>query len=419
VATQHTKQISIDDLVVGMYIVGLDQSWLQSPFLFHRRRIGRYEEIARLKAYGIRRVTIDPTRGLDLVETLPRPAEGLGEDKGGEGRERDNLLPHPCGQPRVSPLPDLALARTVHAEAMTAVQSLFEGTKTGAPLNSAAAQEVVYRLMETVLSQHEALAGLIHMRQFEANLYAHVINVCIFALMLGAMQDLDKTVLACLGVGALLHDVGQVHLPRNLVRKPSLYTAQEQRLMQAHPHLGVTMLSQIPHMPEDACRIVAEHHERLDGSGYPQGLRGAALSPLSQIVAIADVYETMLGTREGRPPLLPAQAIKELYQQGRAQQLDLRLVEKMIRCLGIYPVGSLIELNTGERGIVVAVNPRKALQPVVHILWDQTHQCYATPVTVDLAAPGADTPIRTIRDVLEPAAEGYDIATYFAESNGS
>jgi HD-GYP domain-containing protein (c-di-GMP phosphodiesterase class II) len=420
VATQHTKQIAIDDLVVGMYIVGLDQSWLQSPFLFHRRRIGRYEEIARLKAYGVRRVTIDPTRGLDLVETLPRPAEGLGEDKGGGGIRQDNLHPHPCARPRVLPLPDLALARTVHTEAMTAVQSLFEGTKTGAPLNSAAAQEVVHRLMETVLSQHEALAGLIHMRQFETNLYAHVINVCIFALMLGAMQDLDKTVLACLGVGALLHDVGQVHLPRNLVRKPSLYTAQEQRLMQAHPHLGVTMLSRTtPHMPEDACRIVAEHHERLDGSGYPQGLGGAALSPLSQIVAIADVYETMLGTREGRPPLLPAQAIKELYQQGRAQQLDLHLVEKMVRCLGIYPVGSLIELNTGERGIVLAVNPGKALQPVVHILWDQTHQCYATPVTVDLAAPEADTPIRTIRDVLDPTVEGYDIATYFSESNGS
>jgi len=415
VVTQHTKQISIDDLVIGMYIVGLDQSWLQSPFLLHRRRIGRQEEIARLKAYGVRRVTIDPTRGLDLVETLSRPAEV----KDGEEREQDNVRPHPCGQPPVSPMPDLALARAVHTEATTAVQSLFEGTKTGAPLNSAAAQEVVHRLMETVLSQPEALAGLIHMREFDTNLYAHAINVCIFALMLGAMQDLDKTVLACLGVGALLHDVGQVHLPRNLVRKPGSYTAQERRLMQAHPHLGATLLSQAPHMPEDACRIVAEHHERLDGSGYPQGLGGAALSPLSQIVAIADVYETMLGIREGRPPLLPAQAIKELYQQGRAQQLDLHLVEKMVRCLGIYPVGSLIELNTGERGIVLAINPGKALQPVVYILWDQTHQRYATPVTVDLAAPSADALLRTIREALDPAAEGYDIATYFSESNGS
>jgi HD-GYP domain-containing protein (c-di-GMP phosphodiesterase class II) len=316
-------------------------------------------------------------------------------------------------------MPNLALARAVHTEATTAVQSLFEGTKTGAPLQSATAREVVHHLMETVLSQHDVLAGVIHMRQFEANLYAHVINVCIFALMLGAMQDLDKGVLACVGVGALLHDVGQVHLPRNLLRKPGLYTAQEQRLMQAHPYLGATMLSQTPHMPEDACRIVAEHHERLDGSGYPRGLAGTALSPLSQIVAIADVYETMLGTREGRPPLLPAQAIKELYQQGRAQQLNLGLVEKMIRCLGIYPVGSLIELNTGERGIVIAVNPGKALQPVVYLLWDQTHQRYATPVTVDLAAPEAEAPIRMIGAVLDPEAEGYEIATYFSESSGS
>ena len=414
-ATQHTKQISIDDLVVGMYIVGLDQPWLQSPFLFHRRRIGRSEEIARLKAYGVRRVTIDSARGLDLVETLPRPVEIKEEG----ARAQDNLRLHPYGRPRVSPLPDLALARTVHTEATMAVQSLFEGTKTGAPLNSAVAQEVVHCLLETVLSQPEALTGLIHMRQFEVNLYAHVINVCIFALMLGVMQDLDKTALACLGVGALLHDVGQVHLPRNLVRKPSLYTAQEQRLMQAHPHLGATMLARTPRMLEDTCRIVAEHHERLDGSGYPQGLGGAAISPLSQIVAIADVYETMLGTREGRPPLLPAQAIKELYQQGRAQQLDVGLVEKMVRCLGIYPVGSLIELNTGERGIVLAINPGKALQPVVYILWDQPQQPSATPVTVDLAAPVADAPLRIIRDVLDPAAEGHDIATYFSESNGA
>jgi HD-GYP domain-containing protein (c-di-GMP phosphodiesterase class II) len=415
VATQHTKQISIDELAVGMYIVGLDQSWLQSPFLLHRRRIGCSEEIARLKAYGVRRVTIDLTRSPALVE--PHPAEELCPSP--PPLSQDHSCPSPLIRLRVSPLPNLALARAVHTEATTAVQSLFEGTKTGAPLHSATAQEVVHRLMETVLSQHDVLAGVIHMRQFEANLYAHVINVCILALMLGAMQDLDKTVLACVGMGALLHDVGQVHLPRNLIRKPGLYTAQEQRLMQAHPHLGATMLSQTPHIPEDACRIVAEHHERLDGSGYPQGLTATALSPLGQIVAIADVYESMLGTREGRPPLLPAQAIKELYQQGRAQQLDLRLVEKMIRCLGIYPVGSLIELNTGERGIVIAVNPRKALQPVVYLLWDQTHQRYATPVTIDLAAPEAETSSRMIREVLDPEAEGYEIATYLAESNDS
>jgi HD-GYP domain-containing protein (c-di-GMP phosphodiesterase class II) len=430
VVTQHTKRISIDDLVVGMYIVGLDQPWLQSPFLFHRRRIRRHEEIARLKAYGIRQVTIDLSRGVDLVETVempPQPAQALlpaspalspfslRESQGEEAFPKGGDI---LSQPQVSPLSDLALVRAVYTEAMTAVQSIFEGAKTGAPLNSGAAQEVVHSLLETMLSHHETLVSLIHMRQFEANLYAHSINTCVFALMLGTMQDLDKAVLTSLGMGALLHDVGQIHLPRNLLCKPGLYTAQEQQLMQVHPRLGATMLSQAQ-MPVDACRVVAEHHERVDGSGYPWGLSGAALSPLSQIVAIAEIYDTMLDTREGRPPLLPAQAIKELYQLGRSQQLDLGLVECMIRCLGIYPVGSLVELSTGERGLVIAVNPANALQPVVHILWDPVQQPYATPVTIDLAAPDADALPRMICHVLDPTTEGHDIATYVQEGNSA
>jgi len=423
VPAQYTKHISIDDLVVGMYIVGLDTPWLQSPFLFHRRRIGHSEEVARLKAYGVQQVTIDPTRGLDLVKTPPVPADvPLMSPPLPQEPEPPVAaiiaVPQTPQQPE-SPGPDLALARAVHTEAMTAVQSLFEGAKTGTPINSSAVQEVVHSLLETILSHHATLVGLIHMRQFEANLYAHAINTCVLALTLGACQELHQAALTYIGMGALLHDVGQVHLPRNLLCKPRVFTVQEQRLMQAHPRLGATMLSQAPDMPADVCRIVAEHHERQDGSGYPHGLPGTALSLLSRIVIIADVYETMLGNREGRPPLLAAQAIKELYQHGRAQQLDLGLVEQMVRCLGIYPVGSLVELSTGERGIVIAENPGNTLLPVVYILWGPRRQLYATPVTVNLAAADAVIPPRTILRVLDPAAEGYDIATYFQEGTSA
>ena len=275
--------------------------------------------------------------------------------------------------------------------------------------------EVVNSLRETVLSHTETLTSLIHIRQFEPSLYTHSINVCIFALMLGTVQGLSRKDLTALGMGALLHDVGQVYLPLNLLRKPGVYTSQEQRLMEAHPRLGATMLSQTPGIHADVCRIVVEHHERADGSGYPQHLRGDAFGLLSQTVAIADIYETMLGSWKGRPPLLPAQAIKELFKHGRDQQLDGILVEKMIRCLGIYPIGTLVELSTGERGIVVAANPGDALRPVVHILWDTTQQPYATPLKIDLACPPPGGPSRTIRQILDPVTEGYDIAAYFQE----
>lgn len=418
-STQHTKRISIDDLVIGMYIVGLDTPWLQSPFLFHRRRIRRSEDIARLKAYGVQQVTIDPTRGLDLVTTPSLPPAGpLTTPPLTQEPEPPATpiaaAPQTPQQPGL-PVPDLALVRAVHTEAMTAVQSLFEGAKTGTPLNIGAAQDVVHSLLETVLSHRAMLVGLIHMRQFEANLYAHSINVCILALMLGACQELEQETLACLGMGALLHDVGQVYLPLNLVRKPRPYTVHEQRLMQTHPRLGARMLAQDSHVHADVCRIVAEHHERDNGSGYPQSLSGAGLLPLSQMVAIADVYETMLTHRQGRPPLLPAQAIKELYKHGRTQELDLGLVEQMVHWLGIYPIGSFVELDTGERGIIIAENPAHALRPVVHILCDPTRQLYAVPMTVNLDAPDAATPPRTIVRVLDPVAEGFDIAAYVQE----
>jgi HD-GYP domain-containing protein (c-di-GMP phosphodiesterase class II) len=188
--------------------------------------------------------------------------------------------------------------------------------------------------------------------------------------------------------------------------------------MQEHPRLGATMLAQTPAITPETCRLVAEHHERLDGSGYPQGLRGAALSSLSQTVAIADIYETMLGNRAGRPPLLPAQALKELYQCGRLQQLDLHLVEMMVRCLGIYPVGSLVVLNTGERAVVIAANPANVLRPVVRLLGEQQPWGGVPPVLIDLAAPDTG-PSRSILQALDPATAGHDVAMRWQEGHRS
>lgn len=401
-----------------MYIVGLDTPWLQSPFLLHRRRIRRREDIARLRAYGVQQVTIDPTRGLDVVPPSAPTAVSLTPPAAPVALEPPApsvaSVPPPPLQP-ASPGPELALVRAVHTEAMAAVQSLFEGAKTGAPLNIGVAREVVQSLLATVLSHQAMLVGLIHIRQFETNLYAHSINVSLLALMLGTCQGLDQESLTCLGMGALLHDVGQVYLPLNLVRKPRLYTVYEQRLMQTHPRLGARLLAQNPAVPAEVCRIAAEHHERADGSGYPQHLDGTALLPMSQMVAIADAYETMLTHRQGRPPLLPAQAIKELYQHGRNHEFDLGLVEQMVHCLGIYPIGSLVELENGERGIVIGENPAHALRPVVRILWDPMQRLYAQPVTINLDAPDAATPPRTIVRVLDPVAEGCDITAYVRE----
>jgi len=209
-----------------------------------------------------------------------------------------------------------------------------------------------------------------------------------------------------------LHDVGHTRLPRNIYRKQSLYTEQERRLVQQHPYLGAAILAKATELHEESCRIVLEHHERLDGSGYPKGLRGLQISPLSEIVSIADMYDAMLSSWEGRPPLAPAQAVKELYKYGLQGLCDRRWVERVIRCLGIYPVGSLVELSTGERGVVTAANPADALRPTVKLILDAKLLPYATPTLVNLAAPPEHELERSILRALDPNKEPLQSATH-------
>jgi putative nucleotidyltransferase with HDIG domain len=365
------------------------------------------------KERGVQWVTIDPTLGTDIAGDTATAAahasagvqESTSATQTEAARELGNLER------------ELLLARTVQTEAMTAVESIFEGVKTGTPIDSAAVKQTVYTLLNNTLRSHDPLIALIHMRQYDANLFAHAVNVCVFALIVGRSQGFGKLQLESLGVGALLHDIGKLRLPRNLLRKQGIYTAQERRLIQQHPQLGIAILSQSHDIHEESRRIVLEHHERYNGSGYPAGLKELEISPLSEIVAIADMYDAMLSSREGRPPLPPAQAIKELYKYGLQGQCDRRWVERVIRCLGIYPVGSLVELNTGERGVVVQVHPADALRPAVKIIWDPAQQPYPRPLLVDLAASHTEGPERIILRALDPTKENLQVTTYLVGHN--
>jgi putative nucleotidyltransferase with HDIG domain len=307
---------------------------------------------------------------------------------------------------------DLARAQIVRTEAMTMVESIFEGVKTGSPINSVTVKQTVTTLMDIIFHDYDPFLSALHMRQYDANLFAHAVNVCVFALIIGKSQGFDKSRLECLGVGALLHDVGKLRLPRNLFRKQGVYTPQERQLIQQHPLLGAAILSEAQDIREESRRIVLEHHEHIDGSGYPTGRQGREISPLSEIVSIVDIYDAMLSGREGRPILHPAQAIRELYKYGLQGRCDRGWVERTIRCLGIYPIGSLVELSTGERGVVVRVNPLDALRPTVKIVWNPTGQAYPVPVMLDLSTLKDSEQEHTIVRALDPIKEQVNIAPY-------
>ena len=401
------KRVLISQLKPGMYVVSLDQSWFQTPFYVHRRLIKNAEEIAQLKKLGVREVLIDISQGADIESPITAPAAARVSTTASQPTERSIPLHETALQPLVK---EIETAKTIHAEALAGAQRVFDGIGGGSPLSSPIAKKVVTTLLESITRSPEANLLLTQMRRFEHDLFTHAVNVCVLCLVVGTLDGFDSEISA-LGLGALLHDVGETRMPRNLIRKSEPYTESEQQLLEQHPRLGATLLERSENIPELVRRIVAEHHERIDGSGYPFAIAGAEISPFSQIVAITDAYDVML-TGQNHGALQPIEVLRQLYLQSNAGAFDRDLLERIIRCLGVYPAGSVVELNTGERGIVIAANRKDTLRPTLRLISSRNGLALSRGPIISLAESDSGSVERRIVRALDPGKERVDVLAY-------
>jgi putative nucleotidyltransferase with HDIG domain len=405
-----TKRISIERLIPGMYVVEMDVPWYRTPFLVHKQLVNDLQTIELMKQHGIRMVTIDTNKGADLPSAPTEPSVGA----------------HPT-VPNSLPPQGLHMKQTtervrggepavvIYTQAQEAVECIFDDLERGIPPSPGATKVVVSNVLEKVLNDRGAIAtqfAIQKIKQFDRSLTAHALDTCIVALIVAVESGLEQAQLEVVGMGALLHDVGYVRLPRNLVRKRDDCTGQDKTLLEQHCRLGVSLLSDSPGMHEDVLRIVQEHHERHDGTGFPAGLGNDHIFPLAQIVGIVDVYDAMVSRRGTRPAMIPHDAVRQLFLAGERGQFATNLVEIMIRSIGVYPVGSLLRLNTGEQAVVVGVNPQQRLKPLVKITTDPQGGSYATPIEIDLAAPSSDHSVRTVLRVLDPIRERVNVGIH-------
>lgn len=398
------KRISIQDLRPGMYITGMDRSWFKTPFLRHKWTIKREDEIALLRSYGIQEVQIDTDKGCDLSEVTDLQPTSNDDDPSLEG-------PSPSSGFGLGPNPeDIESARLLRAEAISTLDVFFRQMGVPSSQHLREIRSVVSTLLDGILEHQAAMVALIQMRRFDPNLASHGVDTGMLAMAIGQEHGCDPPQLKLVGLAALLHDIGQLRLPLNLIRKVQVFTHQEHKLMQAHCEMGVAVLNQFSEIPEESKRMILEHHERLDGSGYPKGLRGNHISELTQILSIADTYDAQISGRCSFPPVPPARALAELYRAAVEGQYHPYLVQRLIQLLGVYPIGSLVRLNTAEQAVVVWVHSHSRLTPTIKLLKDPSGQPYPEQEIIDLAAQHAHTPPRSIEKVLDPHQEGWDIA---------
>ncbi len=412
-----TKRIPIDQLRPGMYLVGLDKSWWQTSFFKHQWLVQDPADITKLREAGVREVIIDLEQG-DDVETETSQSTASENASNSQAPEVPALSSPFTAVP--DPLKDLAenmpAARAVRNEALAITQGIFEGVKVGKPIDTPVLKQAATKILDGLLAHPQATLMLSQMQHFESNLVTHAVDVCVLSLLLGAEQELSTSQLKTLGAGALLHDIGKTRLPRNLLRKLETYSPQAQKLLDQHPRLGLTMLADSKDRDREVLRIVLEHHERADGSGFPGGLTADAISPLSQIVGLVNVYDELVSGHRGRASHLPTQALRCLYRLGQNGGFADQQVHSFIRALGVYPIGTGIELNTKERGFVFATDSAESQKPTVLIVADQNGSPYPTPRIVNLShQEGAEAATMILRPLAANAIP-VRLADYFKES---
>ncbi|MCD1258843.1 HD-GYP domain-containing protein [Paenibacillus athensensis] len=230
-------------------------------------------------------------------------------------------------------------------------------------------RELMNAIIDDISSHPQAMLMLTNMNIADSYLFQHSLNVCIYGTMLGISHGMSRDELMTLGLGALLHDIGKTRIPISILRKPSQLTTEEYEEMKAHTTHGFHILKDSPNIPLISAHIAYQHHERLNGSGYPRGLKGDDIHEFARWIAVVDSYDAMTTTRVYRGPMLPHQAMEQLFT-GSGTLYDQEKIALFRDKIAIYPLGIPVRLNTGERGIVARLNSAVPHRPIVRVLQD-------------------------------------------------
>ena len=418
-------KVDTQDLKIGMYVCELDRPWRETPFLFQGFEIRTDEELNTLQQY-CRTVFITTPEHDQLspdariVQTNAfRPLPQAAPPRQTSGLLDQAMLKinnHPGARPiyadQTTIEEEIELVKESYAEAREAIQEVMWEAKFGKSLNVAGVRKIINKMMKSALRNPDALTCFALIRKKDEYTAMHSLRTAILSLVFGRQLGLAPEELELLGLGALLCDVGKMKIPSEILNKPAALTADEMLMVKGHVTWGAEILGKANQIPAAVIEVAHRHHERYDGSGYIDRLQGEDIGLFSLITGIVDYYDAVTSDRVYRTGISSYAALQKMYE-WRGSLFQPQLVEKFIQCLGIYPVGSVVELNTGEIAVVAALNRMQRLKPrVVLVLRADKTPYLETPIT---NLSGRKTPEGRhceIDRVLDPVTYGIEPSRY-------
>jgi putative nucleotidyltransferase with HDIG domain len=374
------KQIRTDQLKPGMYIHDLNCGWLDHPFMSSTFHVRDQATVAKIVQLGIRELYIDTLKGADVFEARPQTEVNAELE-----RRLQEIAEKNAARPAVVDLQNEAVrARRLHGDANKLVRQVLDDVRFGQKIRVDAIEPVIDSMVESLFRNQDALLPLTRLKNLDDYTFEHSVGVSALLIAFGRSMKLPKEAIREVALGGLLHDIGKAQIPASILNKPAKLNDDEYARMQSHVGESLRLLEDTPGIGVVTRQVIAEHHERFDGTGYPHKRVGAEISLYGQMAAIVDVYDAITSEKVYSRGMAPTQALKKLLEWSN-HHFDPQLVQGFIRAIGIYPTGSLVRLESNRMGVVIEQNEGKLLEPVVRVFYHAGQQHYIPPEIVDLS----------------------------------
>ena len=384
------KRISVQQLTVGMHLKEFCGSWMEHPFWRTSFVITDPKDIASIRASSIKEVWIDCSKGLDVAPG--EQAVSQSESEAQVDAELEKAVEAARQIERVPMAVELAKAAKICAKSKQAVTSMFHEARMGKSVDTEAAQHLVEEISDSVSRNPGAFISLARLKTADDYTYMHSVAVCALMIALAKQLSLSDEETRAAGMAGLLHDLGKALMPMDVLNKPGKLTDEEFAIIKSHPVEGHRMLlsgSGVNPVALDVCR---HHHEKMDGSGYPDRLKGDEISLFARMGAVCDVYDAITSNRPYKAGWDPAESLRKMAEWTTGH-FEPVIFQAFVKSLGIYPIGSLLRLSSGRLGIVIEQAGQSLLTPRVKVFFSTKANARIVPEIVDLSLPGCQEKI--------------------------